>query len=179
MDEVILHYPVWPICLANPEIWPGSEPPATKKKKKEREKMLWPSGPLTLTKKSKFSKQTCPTQIFEYILILGPVCSFEAQKLCKRPISKSWLLHKCWPNVEIFKMDLSCSIFRVHSNFGVCSVIYDLEIAQMTQFQGSWLLWWGRPKVKIFKLDLSCSVFLDLETTNLTYFSEVLAVSKT
>ena len=41
-----------------------------------------------LTRKSKISKQTCPTQFFEYIPILGPVSSFEAQKLCKRPISK-------------------------------------------------------------------------------------------
>ena len=50
--------------------------------------MLWPIGPLTLTKKLKFSKRTCPTQFFEYIPILGPVSSFESQKLCKRPISK-------------------------------------------------------------------------------------------
>ena len=32
---------------------------------------------------------------------------------------------------------------------------------------------------QIFKLDLSCSVFHDLEITNLTHISEVLAVSKT
>ena len=32
---------------------------------------------------------------------------------------------------------------------------------------------------QIFKLDLSCSVFRDLEITNLTHISEVLAVSKT
>ena len=88
--------------------WPGnltrSEPPQKKKKKmREREKMLWPSGPLTLTKKSKFSKRTCPTQFFEYIPILGPVSSFEAQKLCKCPVSKSWLLHKCWPKSKNFQ----------------------------------------------------------------------------
>ena len=50
--------------------------------------MLGPSRLLTLTRKSKFSKQTCLTQFFEYIPILGPVSSFEAQKLCKRSISK-------------------------------------------------------------------------------------------
>ena len=65
--------------------------------------MLWLSGPLTLTKKSKFSKQTCLTQFFAYIPILGPVSSFEAQKLCKCPISKSWLLHKCWPKSKNFQ----------------------------------------------------------------------------
>ena len=65
--------------------------------------MLWPSGLLTLTKKSKFSKWTCPTQFFEYIPILGPVSSFEAQKLCKCPVSKSWLLHKYWPKSQNFQ----------------------------------------------------------------------------
>ena len=66
-------------------IWPTwkSDPDPNRLKKKKREKILWPNGPLTLTKKSKFSKWTCPTQFFEYILILGPVSSFEAQKLCK------------------------------------------------------------------------------------------------
>ena len=61
--------------------------------------MFWPSKLLTLTKKSKFSKRTCPTQFFEYIPILGPVFLFEAQKLCKRPISKKLtfvqMLTKC------------------------------------------------------------------------------------
>ena len=65
--------------------------------------MLWPSGLLTLTKKSKFSKWTCPTQFFEYIPILEPVSSFEAQKLCECPVSKSWLLHKCWPKSQNFQ----------------------------------------------------------------------------
>ena len=50
--------------------------------------MLGPNGPLTMTKKSKISKRTCPTQFFEYIPILGPISSFKARKLCKRPISK-------------------------------------------------------------------------------------------
>ena len=63
-------------------------------KKRERERMLWPSRPLTLTKKSKISKWTCSTQFFEYIPILGSISSFETQKLCKRLIFKSWLLHK-------------------------------------------------------------------------------------
>ena len=85
-------------------------------------------------KKSKISKWTCPTQFFEYISILGPISSFEARKLCKRQISKkSWLLCKCWPNIKIFKMGLSYSIFRVHSNFGVRFIIWDSKIAQMAQ----------------------------------------------
>ena len=64
-----------------------SEPPETtkkKKKKKVRKKMLWPNGPLTLTKKSKFSKQTCLTQFFAYIPILESASLFETQKLCKQ-----------------------------------------------------------------------------------------------
>ena len=65
--------------------------------------MLWPSGPLTLTKKSKLSKRTCLTQFFEYIPILGPISSFEAQKLRKCPVSKSWLLHKYWPKSQNFQ----------------------------------------------------------------------------
>ena len=75
-----------------------------------------------LTKKSKFSKRTCPTQFFEYILISGPVSSFKVKNCANVQFPKSWLLCKCWPNVKIFKMDLSYSIFRVHSNFGVHSV---------------------------------------------------------
>ena len=71
--------PVWTACQKERK---------KEKKKKRREKILPPSGLLTLTKKSKFSKRACPTQFFKYILILGPVSSFETQKLCKRPISK-------------------------------------------------------------------------------------------
>ena len=62
----------------DPFILTQSEPPAKKKKKK-----LWPIRPLTLTKKSKFSKMACSTQFFEYIPILRSVSSFEAWKLCK------------------------------------------------------------------------------------------------
>ena len=66
--------------------------------------MLRPSRLLTLTRKSKFSKRTCPTRFFEYIPILGPVSSFEAQKLCKHPISKKGLLLcKCWPESQNLK----------------------------------------------------------------------------
>ena len=79
--------------------------------------MLWPGGPLTLTKKSKFSKRTCPTQFFEYIPILGPVSSFEAQKLCKCPVSKSWLLHKCWPKSQNFQEVLVLPNFSRRSHF--------------------------------------------------------------
>ena len=68
-----------------------------------REKNALTKWTLTLTKKSKFSKRTCPTQFFEYILILGPVSSFEAQKLRKCPVSKSWLLHKYWPKSQNFQ----------------------------------------------------------------------------
>ena len=45
--------------------------------------MLSPNGPLTLTKKSKFSKGACPTQFFVYISILEHVSLFKTWKLCK------------------------------------------------------------------------------------------------
>ena len=98
--------PVWPIY---PD--PVRTASNKKKKKKKKRKMLWPSGPLTLTKKSKFSKQTCPTQFFKYIPILGPVSSFEAQKLCKCPVSKSWLLHKCWPKSQFLRSTCLAQFF--------------------------------------------------------------------
>ena len=94
--------------------------------------MLWLGGPLTLTKKSKFSKRTCPTQFFKYILIWGPISSFEAQKLCKCPVSNSWLLHKCWPKSQNFQngpIPLSfSSTFQfwdpfLHSKLGNCANI--------------------------------------------------------
>ena len=109
-----------------------SEPPA-KKKKKKWEKMLWPGGPLTLTKKSKFSKRTCPTQFFEYISILGPVSSFETQKLCKCPVSKSWLLHKYWPKSQNFQEvpilpNFSCRFhfwgLFLHLRIRNCSIVW-------------------------------------------------------
>ena len=117
----------------DPNRWP--DPNRLKKKKK---KMLWPSGPLTLTKKSKFSKRTCPTQFFEYIPILGPISSFETQKLCKCPVSKSWLLHKCWPKSKNFQKGLSYLIFRVDSIFGVYFFIWESEIAQIVWFYNCW-----------------------------------------
>ena len=181
------------------QIWLGPtrkfdlDPNPLKKKKfnsikLKKKKMLWPNGPLTMTKKLKISKRTCPTQFFEYIPILGPISSFEARKLCKCPISKkvdfcgnvdqtskfliwtylvqffvyililefvpsfetqklhkwlkfqdSWLL--CWdqPKVKIFKPHLSCSIFRVHSEFEVYFLIWESKIAQIVWFYNCWL----------------------------------------
>ena len=66
------------------EIWPGpNRLKLFKKKKKWEKKMLWPSGPLTLTKKSKFSNGACPTQFFAYIPISESVSLFKTWKLCK------------------------------------------------------------------------------------------------
>ena len=116
------------------ETWPGPNRLKKKKKKKgEREKMLWPSGPFTLTKKSKFSKRTCPTQFFEYIPIFGPVSSFEAQKLRKCPVSKSWLLHKYWPKSQNFQEvpvlpNFSCRFhfwgLFLHLRIWNCSIVW-------------------------------------------------------
>ena len=180
MDDVILHYTVWPVC-PDDSVWPGptwkSDPDSNRlpKKKKKRER----ENALTLTKKSKFPNGPVPLNSSSTFWFWNPFLHSKLRNYANIQFPKSWLLCKCWPNVKIFKMDLSCSIFRVHFDFGVRSVIWDSKIAQMTRFQGSWLLCWSRPKVKIFKLDLSCLVFRGLETTNLTYFSEVLAVSKT
>ena len=79
------------------------EPPAKRERERERE-CFDHVRPLTLTKKSKFSKWTCPTQFFEYIPILGSISSFETWKLRKRPI------------------------FHIHSNFGVRFVIWDSKL---------------------------------------------------
>ena len=132
MDDVILHYPVWlgwpGLTRTDLETWPG--PNRLKKKKK---KMLWPSKPLTLTKKSKFSKRTCPTQFFEYIPILEPISSFEAQKLCKCLVSKSWRLHKYWPKSQNFQEvpilpNFSCRFhfwgLFLHLRIWNCSIVW-------------------------------------------------------
>ena len=72
-----------------------------KKKKKERENALtW--WTFDLDQKVKIFKTDLSHSIF-YIPILRPVSSFEAQKLCKRPVSKSWLLHICWPKSKNFQ----------------------------------------------------------------------------
>ena len=58
-----------------------------------------------------------------------------------------------------FKMDLSHSIFRVHSDFGTHFFIRGSKIVQKSSFQKSWLLCKCWPNVKIFKIDLSHSIF--------------------
>ena len=77
------------LTRTDPQIWPGPNclPKKKERKKRERENALT-DWTLTLTKKSKFSKWTYPTQFFEYIPILGFVSSFETRKSCKRPISR-------------------------------------------------------------------------------------------
>ena len=65
--------------------WPGSLDPTrfgdpSESPKKKCFDQVWP---LTLTKKSKFSKNACPTQFFVYILILESVSLFKTWKLCK------------------------------------------------------------------------------------------------
>ena len=182
---------VWPVLSRQPcltrtdwQIWPGlnclpKRKKERKKKKTERENTST-KWTFNLNQKVKIFKTGLSHSIFQVHFDFGTRFFIQNSEIVQTSnFQKSWLLCKCWPNVKIFKMDLSCSIFRVHSNFEVRSVIWDLEIAQMTRFQGSWLLCWSQPKVKIFKPDLSCSIFRDLETTNLTDFSEVLAVSKT
>ena len=61
--------------------------------------------------------------------------------------------------VKIFKMDLSHSIFRVHSDFGTRFFIRSSKIVQIVQIPESWLLHKFWPRVKIFKNDLSCPIF--------------------
>ena len=62
-------------------------------------------------------------------------------------------------NVKIFKRGLSHSVFRVHSNFGICFFVWDSKIVQTVQVLESWLLHKSWPKVKIFKKDLFCPIF--------------------
>ena len=42
--------------------------------------------------------------------------------------------------VKIFKKGLTHSVFHVHSNFGICFIIRNLEIVQTIQFLKNWLL---------------------------------------
>ena len=74
--------------------------------------MLWPNGPLTLTKKSKFSKGGLSHSVFcihSDFEIHFFVQDSEIMQTIQFP--ESWLLHKSWPKVKIFKKDLSCPIF--------------------------------------------------------------------
>ena len=154
--------------------------------------MLWLSGPLTLTKKSKSSKRTCPTQFFEYIPILGPISSFKTQKLCKCPVSKSWLLHKCWPKCKTFQEGPILPNFLrrfhfwglfLHLRIRNCSnnVILQLLALMWTLTKNQDV----RAKIALFKFSHRFWLwnplifFLDLETIYVTHFSEVLALSKT
>ena len=109
-------------------------------KKKWEKKMLWPNEPLTLTKKSKFSKGACPTLFFTYIPILESVSLLKTRKLCK--LSKFQKVD-FWTNldqkVKNFKKDLSCPIFREDSDFWVYFFIWESKIAQKVWFCNCWL----------------------------------------
>ena len=63
------------LTRTDPKIWLGPN--------RLKQKMLWPNEPLTLIKKSKFSKRAYPTQFFAYIPILEFVSLFKIRKLCK------------------------------------------------------------------------------------------------
>ena len=169
------------------------------KKKREREKererekkKLWPSGPLTLTKKVKIFKRGLSHSVFR-VHSNSRIRFFvqDSEIMQTVQIPKSWLLHKFRPRVKIFKKDLSCPIFLIDSDFGVYFFIQESEIAQIVWFYSCWRwceLW---QRIKMFEQSLSYSDFhidsnfgirlfvLDLETTYVTHFSEVLAVSKT
>ena len=149
-----------------------------KKKKKGRENALTKLDLWLWLKSQNFQNRPVLLGFLSTFQFWDPFLHSKLGNYASIRFLESWLLHKSWPKVKIFKKDLSCSIFRIHSNFGVCSVIWDSKIAQMAQYQHSWLLCWKWPKFKIFKPDLSCSVFRNLEITNLTHISEVLMVSK-
>ena len=53
--------------------------------------------------------------------------------------------------VKIFKRGLSHSIFRVHSNFGICFFAQDSKIVQTIQIPKSWLLDKSWPKSQKFQ----------------------------
>ena len=122
--------------------------------------MLGPSGPLTMTKKSKISKRTCPTQFFEYIPILGPISSFKARKLCKRPISKK--VDFC-ANVDqtskFLRWTYLAQFFMYIPILESVSSFETRKLHKWLKFQDSWFFCWNQPKVKIFKPHLPCSTF--------------------
>ena len=115
--------------------------------------------PLTLTKSQNFQNGPVPLSFLSTFQFWALFLHLKLRNCTNVQFLKSWLLHKSWPKVKIFKNDLSCSIFHIHSNFGVRSFIWDSKIEQMAQFQDTWLLCWSRSKVKIFESNLSCSIF--------------------
>ena len=122
--------------------------------------MLWLSGLLTLTRKSKFSKRTCPTRFFEYIPILGPVSSFEAQKLCKRLISKK--IDFCANADQMLKFLRWTYLAQFFEYIPILESVSSFEIRKLhkwLKFQDNWLSCWNQPKVKIFKPHLPYSIF--------------------
>ena len=98
----------------DPNLWLGSNHLQKKKKKGKKKALtkldlwLWPksqnfqNGPVLLS----FSS------IFQF---WDPFLHSKLRDCVNVRFLESWLLHKSWPKVKIFKKDLSCSIFRVHS----------------------------------------------------------------
>ena len=145
---------------------------------------LWP-------KSQNFQNRLVPLSFSSTFRFWDPFLHSKLGNCANVQFPESWLFHKSWPKVKIFKPDLSCPIFHVDSNFEVYFFIWESKIAQIVWFYSCWLwceLW---PRIKMSEQSLSysnfckdsdfeiCLFILDLETTNLTHFSEVLAVSKT
>ena len=112
------HLPLWawPSSLDPTRICDSVRTTCKKKKKKKGKKKaltkldlwLWPksqnfqNGPVLLS----FSS------IFQF---WDPFLHSKLRDCVNVRFLEGWLLHKSWPKVKIFKKDLSCSIFRVHS----------------------------------------------------------------
>ena len=114
------------------------------------------------------SSKTSPST-FSLTRFLGPDSNLwpGPNPLHKKKKKKKKRKKKLWPSwifdydqkIKIFKTDLSHSVFRVHSDFGIHFFTWDSKIVQTVQFPKGWLLHKSWPKVKIFKKDLCCSVF--------------------
>ena len=108
---------------------------AWKKKKKGLTKFeLW-LGP----KSQNFQNWSVPLGFLSTFRFWDPLLHPRLGNCTNGSVSKSWLLHKSWPKVNIFKKDLSCSIFRIDSDFGVHFFIWETEITQIVWFYNFWL----------------------------------------
>ena len=180
MDDVTTHYGL--TCLFRPtrfdpfiRTWIRT---ACKKKKKKKRKRALTKLDLWLWPKSQnFQNKLVSLSFSSTFRFWDPFLHSKLGNCANVQLLESWLFHKSWLKVKIFKSDLSCPIFRVDSNFGVYFFIWESKIAQIVWFYSYWLrceLW---PRIKMPEQSLSYSNFfkdsdfeirlfiLDLETT--------------
>ena len=123
---------------------------------------LWP-------KSQNFQNRLVPLSFSSTFRFWDPFLHSKLGNCANVQFPESWLFHKSWPKVKIFKPDLSCPIFHVDSNFEVYFFIWESKIAQIVWFYSCWLwceLW---PRIKMSEQSLSHSVFCEDSDFESTY----------